>query len=207
MDSDALALEDRRERLAGHELHDEEGAAVLLAVVEDVGDALVVDERGVAGLGAEALEEARVAHVLVLEDLDGDGAADDVVGRLPHLAHAADGDPRLQLVAAAEGHTLRRSHLSSTASMTFFAIGAAMHVAAPRLALSAAVLHDDRDCDLRVVRRGEPGEPQRVRLILAVLRGAGLTGHVDPVYSCITAGAVRRRSRPSSRPSSPPSPR
>jgi hypothetical protein len=32
----------------------------------------VVDERGVAGLGAEALEEARVAHVLVFEDLDGD---------------------------------------------------------------------------------------------------------------------------------------
>ena len=57
VESDALALEDRRERLAGHELHDEEGAAVLLAVVEDVRDALVVDECGVAGLGAEALEE------------------------------------------------------------------------------------------------------------------------------------------------------
>ena len=54
-----LALEDRRQRLAGHELHDEEGAAVFLAVVEDAGDALVVHERGVAGLGAEALEEAR----------------------------------------------------------------------------------------------------------------------------------------------------
>ena len=54
-----VALEDRRERLAGHELHHEEGAAVLLAVVEDARDALVVDECGVAGLGAEALEEAR----------------------------------------------------------------------------------------------------------------------------------------------------
>ena len=84
-----------RERLAGNELHDEVGAAVLLAVVEDVGDALVVDERGVAGLGAEALEEAGVAQVLVLEDLDGDGAADDEVGRLPDLAHAADRDARL----------------------------------------------------------------------------------------------------------------
>ena len=88
----ALPLEDRRERLAGHELHDEVGAAVLLAVVEDVGDALVVDERGVAGLGAEPLEEAGVAEVLVLEDLDRDGAADDEVGRLPDLAHAADRD-------------------------------------------------------------------------------------------------------------------
>ena len=88
----ALALEDRRERLTGNELHHEVGAAVLLAVVEDVGDALVVDERGVPGLGAEALEEAGVAEVLVLEDLDGDGAPDDEVGGLPHLAHAADGD-------------------------------------------------------------------------------------------------------------------
>ena len=52
-----LALEDGGERLARHELHDEEGGAVLLAVVEDVGDALVVHERGVAGLGAEPLEE------------------------------------------------------------------------------------------------------------------------------------------------------
>ena len=55
----AVALEDRRQRLAGHELHHEEGAAVLFAVVEDARDALVVDECGVAGLGAEALEEAR----------------------------------------------------------------------------------------------------------------------------------------------------
>ena len=59
VESDALALEDGGERLAGHELHHEVGAAVLLAVVEDVGDALVVHEGGVAGLGAEALEEAR----------------------------------------------------------------------------------------------------------------------------------------------------
>jgi hypothetical protein len=51
------------------ELHHEEGGAVLLAVVEDARDALVVDERRVAGLGAEALQEARVAHVLVLRIL------------------------------------------------------------------------------------------------------------------------------------------
>ena len=85
-----LALEDRGERLARDELHDEEGGAVLLAVVVDVRDALVVHERRVAGLGAEALEEPGVAEVLVLEDLDGDGSADDEVGGLPHLAHAAD---------------------------------------------------------------------------------------------------------------------
>jgi len=53
------------------------------------------------------------------------GSADDVVGRLPHLAHAADRDPRIELVASAERRTLRRSHLPTTASMTCFAIGAA----------------------------------------------------------------------------------
>lgn len=127
----AVALDDRRQRFAGHEFHDQEGAPGLLAVVEDAGDAFVVDEGGVAGLGAEALEEAGVAHVFVFEDLDGDGPADDVVGGLPHLAHAADGDPRVQLVAAAEGHSLRRSHLPSTASMTFFAMGAAIVLPLP----------------------------------------------------------------------------
>ena len=78
------------------------------------------------GLGAEPLEEPGVAHVLVFEDLDRDRPSDDVVGCFPDLAHAADRDPRIQLVTAAEGHTLRRSHLFSTASMTFFAIGDAM---------------------------------------------------------------------------------
>src|SRR5690606_7258549 len=121
-----VALEHGRERLAGHELHDEVGRAVLLAVVEDARDALVVHEGGVAGLGAEALEEARIPHVLVFEDLDRDSAADDVVGRLPHLAHAADGDTGTQLITPAERHTLRWPHCASTASMTFFAMGAAI---------------------------------------------------------------------------------
>ena len=126
-----LALEDGGERLAGHELHDEEGAALLLAVVEDVGDALVVDERGVAGLGAEALEEARVTEVLVFQDLDRDGATDHEVGGLPDLAHAADRDARLQLVSSPEGEPCCGSHLFSTASSTFFAIGAAMELPVP----------------------------------------------------------------------------
>src|SRR5690606_959386 len=82
-------------------------------------------------LGAEALQETRIAHVLVFEDLDGDGASDDVIRGLPHFAHAADRDPRQQLVASTERHTLRRPHLPSTASMTFFAIGAAIALPEP----------------------------------------------------------------------------
>ncbi len=82
----SVALEDRGECFTGDELHDQERAAVFLAVVEHARDALVIDEGRVPGLGAEALEEAGVAHVLVFEDLDRDGTPDDVVGRFPDLA-------------------------------------------------------------------------------------------------------------------------
>ena len=60
----SVALDDRGERLAGHELHDEEGTAVLLAVVEDARDAFMIDQCGMPGLSAEALEESRIPHVL-----------------------------------------------------------------------------------------------------------------------------------------------
>src|SRR5690606_39686281 len=132
-----LALEHRREGLPRHELHDEVGRAVFLSVVEDVGDALVVAEGGVPRLGAEALEEAGVAEVLVLEDLDGDGASDHEVGGLPHLPHAADRDPARQLVSPTEGEAARGSHLFSTASMTFFASGPAVPLPDPDCPLPA----------------------------------------------------------------------
>src|SRR5690606_12983717 len=106
-------------------LHHQVGAALLFAVVEDVGDAFVVDQRGVAGFSAEALEKTRIAHVFVFEDLDGDGAADDQVGGLPDFAHAADGDSGRQLVPPTESEATSGSHLFSTASITRFAIGAA----------------------------------------------------------------------------------
>lgn len=83
------------------------------------------------GLGAEALEETGVTEVLVLEDLECDGSADDEVGRLPHLAHAADGDPGGELVPPTEGESAGGSHLFSTASMTFFATGAATVLPTP----------------------------------------------------------------------------
>ena len=128
---DPLALEDRGQGFARDEFHDEIGGALLLAVVEHVGDALVVDECGMARLGAEALEEPGVAEVLVLEDLDGDGAPDHQVGRLPDLAHAADGDAARQLVPTTEGEATSGSHLFSTASMTLLAIGAATELPKP----------------------------------------------------------------------------
>ena len=57
------AFEDGRECLAGHQLHHEVGAALFLAVVEDVGDSIMVDQRGVPCFSAETLKEAWVAHV------------------------------------------------------------------------------------------------------------------------------------------------
>src|SRR5690606_4496939 len=40
----SFAFENRRKRLAGNQFHDEVGAAVFFAVVEDVRDSLVIDE-------------------------------------------------------------------------------------------------------------------------------------------------------------------
>ena len=68
----ALVVQDRDQRLALDELHDQEGellgAAVVdgLAVVVDRGDVRVGQRRGVPGLVAEPGEEARVAGVLAL---------------------------------------------------------------------------------------------------------------------------------------------
>ena len=87
-----LTLENRTQRLTGHELHDEVGTAVFFSVVEDVGDSLVIDKGCMPRLGTETLEEPGVTEVLVLQDLDGDGATDNQVCCLPHLTHAADGD-------------------------------------------------------------------------------------------------------------------
>ena len=120
-----LTLKDGGQRFTGDQLHDQVGAAVFFAVVEDVRDALVVDQCGVPRLGTESLEEARIAEVFVLQDLDRDGASDDEVGGLPHLAHAANGDATGKLVPSPESEATGGSHLFSTASMTFLAIGAA----------------------------------------------------------------------------------
>ena len=87
-----LAFNDRRQRLAGHELHHDVGRSLLFTIIKHVCDALVVDESCVPGFGAEALEEARVAHVLVFKDLDGDRATDDGVTGFPYFTHAAYGD-------------------------------------------------------------------------------------------------------------------
>ena len=98
-----LVLDDAAQRLARNQLHDEVGRTLFLAVIEDVGDAHVVQEGGMACLGAEALQEPGIPRVFLLEHLDGDNAAKDQVFGFPDFSHAADRNARGQLESAAEG--------------------------------------------------------------------------------------------------------
>ena len=87
-----FALDDLGQRVAGNKLHHQISAARVFAVVIDVGDAFVVNHRGVTRLGSKALEEPRVTHVFLLENLDRDIAQDHLILRLPNLTHTADRD-------------------------------------------------------------------------------------------------------------------
>ena len=57
-----FAFDDAAQRLARNQFHDQVRGALFLAVVEDVGDAHVVQQRGVPGLGPEPLEEPGIAR-------------------------------------------------------------------------------------------------------------------------------------------------
>src|SRR6218665_2811416 len=126
-----FALQHTRERFARNQLHNKICAAILLAVVEAVRNALVVDQSRVPGLCPEPLQKARVAEILVLQDLDGDPATNEDVCGLPHFTHATNGNARLQLVTTPECEPWAWSHFFSTASSTFFAIGAATRLPYP----------------------------------------------------------------------------
>jgi hypothetical protein len=52
----------------------------------------VIDQGGVTGFGTESLQKARIAEILILQDLDGNLAPNDGVRGLPNFAHAADGN-------------------------------------------------------------------------------------------------------------------
>ena len=93
-----LPLEHNAQGLTRYEFHHEIGAAVFLAVVKDVRDALMIDQRSMPGFGAESLPKARVAHVLILQNFDGYGAPDDRIIGFPHFPHATDGDTGEQFI-------------------------------------------------------------------------------------------------------------
>src|ERR1019366_7204210 len=67
----ALALEDARERLALEQLHHDVGVAVLRAVdVHDLDDVGALDLGRHARLAEEALDQARAARQIRVQDLD-----------------------------------------------------------------------------------------------------------------------------------------
>ena len=124
-------FKDARQRITWHELHNQVGGSGIFAVVIDIGDAFVVNHRGVTCLGAETLEEARVTHELLLQDLDRNIAQDHLVLCLPNLAHAANGNSTNQFVSAAIELAYFWIHFCNTARITFWAIGAASELPRP----------------------------------------------------------------------------
>ena len=75
------------ERLAVEELHDHEGAAVLLAYVVDGADGGVVQCRGGLGFTAEAGERLRVMSNVLGKEFEGDEAMQPSVFCLIHHTH------------------------------------------------------------------------------------------------------------------------
>ena len=111
-----LALDDTRQGATRHKLHHQVRGVILLAVVEHVRHAGVVQQRRIASLRAETLQEAGVAGVLFLQDLDRNDATKHLIASLPHLTHTANCDTLGQGVAPAQGNISRRPHLFNTAS-------------------------------------------------------------------------------------------
>jgi hypothetical protein len=108
-----LPGDQRRQRLAGHQLHDQVRAAGWqigrcllvgggLAVVKDLGDVRMRQRCRVAGLGTEPGPERLVGRVRRREQLDGDGAVEQFVGAAPYFAHAANRYPAGQPVTSAQ---------------------------------------------------------------------------------------------------------
>ena len=98
----ARALDDRGEILAVDQLHDDERAGRVLAVVVDADDVRVVERGGGLGLVAEARAEVGVAAIFGTEDLDGHIAVELVVVAAIDPGHAALTQQLHEPVAPAE---------------------------------------------------------------------------------------------------------
>ncbi len=88
------------ERLALHELHDQERDAGLFADVVKRADVRMVERRDGAGLTIEALAELRIGGQRFGQDLDRDGAIETCVARAIDLAHPTGAQRRDELVRA-----------------------------------------------------------------------------------------------------------
>jgi hypothetical protein len=96
--------QDRGQRLAVHQFHDQVGAAELrrLTVVVDPRDARMGQAGRVPGLGPEPGQEGLVAGPPGRQQLDRDGPVEQIILAAPHLAHAAGRDAVGQPVPAGQ---------------------------------------------------------------------------------------------------------
>ncbi len=97
--SGPLLAHDRLQRAAGDVLHRDVVGAVPLAAVEDADDVRVRQRGGARGLAPEALDELLVFGEVVVQDLDGDLAAEQLVLGEVDVGHAARAEPRDHAVA------------------------------------------------------------------------------------------------------------
>ena len=93
-------MDQLRERLAGHELHDDEQAIAVLFDGMNGGDVGVIELRGGARLALHPGDRFGVRGDRRRQDLDGHRAAEAGVLRLPHLSHPAGADARIEAVDA-----------------------------------------------------------------------------------------------------------
>ena len=98
----AGGLQDRRQRPAVDELHDDEVGAAVLAPVEHRHDVGVREVGGRLGLPAEPLDERAVDGELGEEHLERHRAVEKPVVGAVHLGHATTGDEVVELVALRE---------------------------------------------------------------------------------------------------------
>ena len=112
-----VLLQELAEVAALQELHDEVQHAVVLTEVMDDGDPAVLERRRDARLAPEPLAQHAGEGLVVLrphrlEALDGDPAAERLVARPPHLAHAATPDQIQEPVTALDQPRVRHRPLS-----------------------------------------------------------------------------------------------
>src|SRR5699024_8356042 len=121
-----VLLDELGQRPARAQLHHDVGAAIELAVVVQRRDPVVREGGGVAGRGADAAEQALVPRVLLARRLHPDLAAAFLVAALPDRPHPAGGDQRGQFVAPFDHEPRFGPQGRITASVTAWAIGAAV---------------------------------------------------------------------------------
>ena len=149
-----------RERLAVHQLENQEPDAVGFFEPVDRADVRMVQRGEHPRLALEAREPIRVARERARQDLDRDVASELRVARPVHLAHAAGAEQRLEVISA-EGSTGHRRQVADDVAGMRARVWRGIPRRTP--ARSAAIRHRaaaprPRDRPPRETPRGRSGE-------------------------------------------------